>query len=313
MLSKLLSLFAQAKGAAIATVVVASAATATVGATSPEFQNTVNDITATITGQSPAPSARTSAESDTRCTDEGPGNGQPVVVAQRNAAEKLLRDAYNDDHKKLEDLRGGKDQDNKAVGDIVRTYDDQLRDTLNIALNRVAALTQGRDGQVRKADASPSVKPSGSAKPSESARPSGSAHVEASESPKPSCSPKPSSSARPSESPRPSGSARTSEASESPRASESAKPSDQGRVAVADRTTLDSDIRAIVDQAKSDMDALVKKAADEVAKVPAPDHGKPSDNPGNKPESSGKPDNGAKPSENPGGGNKPAASASPKR
>ena len=34
---------------------------------------------------------------------------------------------WNDAHKSLTDLRGGKDTDNKAVGDIVKKYDDQLK------------------------------------------------------------------------------------------------------------------------------------------------------------------------------------------
>ena len=51
------------------------------------------------------------------------------------------------------------------------------------------------------------------------------------------------------------------------------------------------------------MDDLVAKATAEVAKVPAPEHGKPSDNPGNKPSDAGKP------SGNP--GNKPSDKGKP--
>jgi hypothetical protein len=284
MLGKLLALIAQTKGATVAAVLVAGAATATVAATTPEVQDAVQQLTANVGLSS----------SHRGCGDED-GQGQPVVVAQRNAAEKLLRDAYNKDHKALEDLRGGKDVDNKAVGEIVRKYDDQLRDTLNTALNDVAALTLGREGQVRKAEASASGSASPKASPSTSPSASGTA------TPKPSCSPKPSAS----------GSA-TPKPSESAKPSGSGKPEDQGRVAVANRTTLDPAIQAIVDKAIKDMDALVTKATDEASKVPPPDRGKPSDNPGNKPE-----DKGGKPSDSPGGkpsdnpGNKP--SASPKK
>lgn len=290
MLGKLLSLVAQAKGAAIATVVVASAATATVGATSPEVQDAISNVTNAVGSTLAAVVPTTS-----RCVEDGAGakgdGGQPAVVAQRNAADKLLRDAHQDARKAITELRGGKETDNKAVGDIVKKYDDQLKDTLDTALVKVAALTQGREGQVRKAEASGSAKPRGS----QSAKPSGSEKPEGSKSPKPSCSPRPSGSAaaaspKPSESPRGSGSAKPS--------GSPGKPEDQGRVAVAERTALDADVKAIVDQAILDFASLVKKATDEVALVPAPDRGKPSDKPGN----SNKPDDKGKPSEQPGGG-----------
>lgn len=282
MLGKLLSLVAQAKGAAIATVVVASAATATVGATNPEVQDAISNVTNAVGSTLAAVVPTTS-----RCVEDGAGakgdGGQPAVVAQRNAADKLLRDAHQDARKTITDLRGGKNADNKAVGDIVKKYDDQLKDTLDTALVKVAALTQGREGQVRKAEAS------GSPKPSCSPRPSGSA---AAASPRPSESPKGSGSAKPSGSP--------------------GKPEDQGRVAVAERTALDADVKAIVDQAILDFAALVKKATDEAALVPAPERGKPSDKPGGKPseQPGGKPSDqpGGKPSENPGSVNKPSSS-----
>ena len=249
MLAKLLALLAETKGGVVAVVFLAGATTATVAATSPEVENTFQQLTTNV-GLS---------QQTADC-----GHGQPEVVAQRNSADKYLRDAYTKDHKALEDLRGGPGTDNKAVGDIVRTYDDQLRDTLNVALNKVAALTLGREGQVRKAEASAS--PSASAAPTPSGSPSA----------KPSCSPKPSTSPSPvtSASPEPSG---------------SGKPDVTGRLMVAERTTLDLAIQTIVDQAIKDMDDLVQKATLEAAAVPAPEHGKPSGNPGNKPENAGKP------------------------
>ena len=68
---------------------------------------------------------------------------------------------------------------------------------------------------------------------------------------------------------------------------------------VADRTTLDANIKAIVDKAIADMDAIVKDATAKVGALPSPDRGggKPSDNPGNKP--SGNPSEEHKPSGSP--------------
>ena len=132
MLAKLLAILAQMKGAAIGTViVVAGATTVTVGATNTDVQDTFNQIVANV--------GLTQHDSCEK--------GQPAVVAQRNAADKLLRAQYQVSHKQLLDLRGGKDVDNKAVGEVVRKYDDKMRDTLNKAVNAVAALTLGREGQ----------------------------------------------------------------------------------------------------------------------------------------------------------------------
>jgi hypothetical protein len=188
-------------------------------------------------------------------------------VAQRNAADKLLRAAWQKDHKVLEDLRGGKDVDNKAVGEIVRKYDDLLSKRLDKGINDVAALTLGREGQLK-------------------------APTPVSGSPAPSASPSPTPTASP---------ASGASATCAPAAAGSGKPDVQGRITVAERTTLQAAIQAIVDQATKDMDDLVKQATDEAAKVPAPERGKPSEpgkpsdkgqptgNPGNKPSDAGKP------------------------
>ena len=237
MLAKLLAYLAHAKGASIAIVVTVSAATATVGAATPEVQDALRNALHV-------------------CDDQ---TGQPAVVAQRNAADKLLRAAYEVDHKALIDLRGGKDLDNKLVGDVVRDYDDQLRDTLNKALVDVAAQTLGREGQVRKAEsASPAAAVVGGATPATAVGPSTCPDTAAGSSPKPSKSPKPSGSP------------------------------EQGRVAVANRTTLNDELQAIVDKTTKDMTTLVEKATDEVAKIPAPDRGKTTET-GNKPGDKGKP------------------------
>src|SRR5437868_11663946 len=193
MLAKLLTLLSASKGAAVAAAVVLGAATVTVGASSPEVQDAVQNVVQTVTGNTTSDTARSSKSND--CD-----HGQPAVVAQRNAATKLIDVAFQQDQKALEELRG-KGVDNKAAGDLIKTADDQLKDLRTKALNDVAGLTLGRDGQ---------NKPSGSPKPA---------------SPAPSASPCPSSSPEAAEPAKPSGSPQ-------PKAAEgSAKPSEQGRVA----------------------------------------------------------------------------------
>lgn len=270
MLAKLLALLAQAKGATVVGVLVVGAATATVAGTNTDVQNAINDLETTV-------GLSTTTTTGPGLHEDACDTGQPEVVAQRNAADKLLRAAWQDAHKALTDLHGGKDTDNKATNDVVKKYDGELKATLDAALDKTASMTLGRVGR-NKPDASGSPAPSASPAPS----PSGSA------SPKPSCSPKPSTS--PSASP-------TGSASPNPSASASEEP--KGREAVALRTTLDADIQAVVDQAVADMKDLVEKAQDEVEALPPAEHGKPSDDPGNKPEDKGKP------SGNP--GNKPTA------
>jgi hypothetical protein len=261
MLAKLLTLLSASKGAAVAAAVVLGAATVTVGASSPEVQDAVQNVVNVVTGNATSDTAK-SFKND--CD-----HGQPAVVAQRNAATKLIDATFQQHQKALEELRG-KGVDNKAAGDLIKTADDQLRDVRTKALNDVAgALSFGREGQ-NKPSGSPSAKPSSSPAPSASACPSSSPEVL--ESPKPSASPK---------------------------AEGSAKPSEEGRVTVADRTTLDANIKAIVDKAIADMDAIVKDATTKVGALPSPDRGggKPSDNPGNKP--SGNPSEEHKPSGSP--------------
>jgi len=253
MLAKLLTLLSASKGAAVAAAVVLGAATVTVGASSPEVQDTVQNVVNAVTGNTTTDTANSFK---TDCD-----HGQPAVVAQRNAATKLIDAAYQKDQKALEGLRG-KDVDNKPAGDLVKTADDQLKDLRTKALNDVAGLTLGREGQ-NKPSGSPSPKPT-----PPSASPCPASAPEAAETPKPSASPK---------------------------AAGSAKPSEEGRVTVADRTTLDANVKAIVDKAIADMDAVVKDATAKVGALPAPDRGKPADNPGNKPSEEHKPSESPKP------------------
>src|SRR5260221_2156215 len=162
MLAKLLTLLTASKGAAVAAALVVGAATVTVGASSPEVQDTVRQVVQTVAGSQTSDTAK--SEKD------GCDRGQPAVVAQRNAATKLIDAAFQTDQKALEELRG-KGVDNKAAGDIIKTADDQLKDLRTKALNDVAALTLGREGQ-NKSSGSASPKPSASAVPSASACPS---------------------------------------------------------------------------------------------------------------------------------------------
>src|SRR5207302_6312961 len=188
MLAKLLTLLSASKGAAVAAAVVLGAATVTVGASSPEVQDAVQNVVQTVTGNTTSDTARSSKSND--CD-----HGQPAVVAQRNAATKLIDVAFQQDQKALEELRG-KGVDNKAAGDLIKTADDQLKDLRTKALNDVAGLTLGRDGQ-NTPSGSPSPKTSTSPKPSASPCPSSS--PEAIEPAKPSGSPKAEGSAKPSQ------------------------------------------------------------------------------------------------------------------
>lgn len=277
MFAKLLTLLAATKGATVAAAVVLAAATVTVGATTPEVQDAVKQVVETVTGQTSSDTARASK---TDCD-----RGQPAVVAQRNAATKLIDAAFQVDQKALESLRG-KGGDNKAAGDLIKTADESLKDIRKTALNDVAKLTLGREGQ-DKPSGSPSAKPSKSPEASSSPCPSEAAEgLEASDAPKPSGSPK------------------------AEKTDGSAKPSEQGRVTVADRTTLDAPIKAIVDKAIADMAKVVTDATAKVGALPSPDHGKPSDKPGADNKPSGKPGDELPPL-NPSDEHKP--SASPKK
>ena len=276
MISKLLTLLGAAKGATVAAVVVLSAATATVGATSPEVRDTVEQVVSAITGQT-SETDEAKAEKAECDTD---GKGQPAVVAQRNAADKLLRASFQTHQKALEELRG-KGVDNQAAGPIVKKADDELKDVRTKALNAIGANTLGRDGQNKDTAAGTTPKPT--------------------HSPKPTCT-------------TPVTGAVTAPAAPEVKTVETAgatpKPSQEGRVTVAEQTTLTAANKAIVDKAIKDMDAIVAKAKAAVTALPSPDHGKPADagSNGNKPADANS--NGNKPATVPGGG-KP--SESPKR
>src|SRR5258708_13244948 len=81
MLAKLLTLLSASKGAAVAAAVVLGAATVTVGASSPEVQDAVQNVVQTVTGNATSDTAR-SFKND--CD-----HAQPAPVAQPTAATHL--------------------------------------------------------------------------------------------------------------------------------------------------------------------------------------------------------------------------------
>lgn len=155
MISKLLSVLSTAKGAAVAVVIVAAGVTAGVAATNPDVRSAIADVTHV---------------------------GQPAVVAARNDADKNLREAFQDDQRKLEKLRSSKvdGPDRRKLEDIVNAADQKLRARLTTALDDVAALTLGREGlESPKPSGSPSAKPSGSPDVKVSFSPAAAAQVDA--------------------------------------------------------------------------------------------------------------------------------------
>jgi hypothetical protein len=282
---KLVSMLAQAKGAAVATLFIASGVTTTVAVSnSPEAQQTITNVTESVS----TTLAAVMNVNGKPCVGN-PDRGQPEVVAQRNAADKLLRDAWQEDQKKVLALRQSTDADNKDVNDLVKTYQGKLKDRLDEALTDVAKLTLGREGAVNKAptDGSGSASPadgSGSAAPADG---SGSAGNK-----KPACTPKPS----PTGAPAPTDGSAAAAPSDG---SDSGKQ--QGRVAVANRTTLNADLKTLVEEAVKDMDDLVKEATEKASELEPSDseRGKPEDKEKGKP--SDKPSNPNKPSNSPRG------------
>ena len=73
------------------------------------------------------------------------------------------------------------------------------------------------------------------------------------------------------------------------KAEDSAKPSQEGRVTVALRTTLDANVKTIVDKAVADMATVVTDATAKLGALPAADHGKPLENPADEHKPSGSP------------------------
>jgi hypothetical protein len=142
MLTKLLTLLGTTKGAAVAAVIAAAAVAGGITATNPDVQRGLGEAMDNVTR-----------------------GGQPAVVAARNAADKQLREAFQDDQTKLEKLHSTKvdGPDRQKLDDIVNDADAKLRARLTTALDDVAALTLGREGlESAKPSGSPSAKPTGS-------------------------------------------------------------------------------------------------------------------------------------------------------
>src|SRR2546426_1335333 len=136
MLAKLLALLSTAKGAAAATVIAAAAVGTGVTATNHDVQNALKDAIENVTER-------------------------PAVVTARNDADKKLRDAFQTDQRKLEKLHDTKvaGTDRDKLNDMLKTADKALRDRLTKALDDVAAITLGREGQESpKPTGSPDVK-----------------------------------------------------------------------------------------------------------------------------------------------------------
>ena len=303
MLAKLLSLLVAGKGAAVAAVViVASASTVSAVTTSTDVQTGMQNVVGlvqTITGTTQSADEDNDndedkdEDKDERCRT-GEHHGQPVVVAQRNAADKLLRSAFEQQHDRLEHSRGGKNTDHRAANAILQKADKDLRAILTKALNDVAALTLGREGQ-NKATASPTATPTGTPTATPTGTPTatptftptptptfiapgdGSATATPTPTPKPTCTPKPSPTATPTGSPA---ATPTPTASPTATATATSTATVHGRDEVAARVTLDAKLQAIVDKAKADMKAVADKALADLAALPTrspkpTDHGKP--------------------------------------
>ncbi len=267
MLREIASLLATAKGAAAATLIAGSTVAGGAVATVPEVRAAVVESASAVTltlGSAVAAVAKAANErraADTSC-------GKPEQVAQRNEADKQLRDAFHDDHKALTDLKGGKDTDHQKLNAVVKRAQDELRSVLTVALVDVARETQGRTGQVAKANASASAQPNTA---TTITSPSPSARVTFSEA------------------------QQTTSTGDTVACTETdEKPAD---------VTLNAKLAAIVAKATADMDAIVEKAVTDAGAVPPAERGKPSGDPARGADKKSDPPKG-QPSDRP--GNKPS-------
>ena len=140
LLGKALSILSTLKGAAAATVIVAAAVGTGVAATNEDVRTAVTNAVETVTGTTSA---------------------QPAVVGARNAADKKLRDAFQDDQQKLAKMHSTHvdNTDRAKLDDTINTADAALRARLTKALNDVATLTLGREGlESPKPTGSPDIK-----------------------------------------------------------------------------------------------------------------------------------------------------------
>jgi len=146
LLSKLLTLLSTTKGAAAAAVIATAAVSTSVAATNQDVQNAVNTAVQNVTQST---------------QDKDDAKGQPAIVAARNAADKKLRDAFQDDQQKLKKLHSTHvdSTDRAKLDDTVNTADAALRAELTKALDKVATFTLGREGRESpKPTGSPDIK-----------------------------------------------------------------------------------------------------------------------------------------------------------
>lgn len=259
MLREIASLLTTVKGAAAATLIAGTAVTGGAVATVPEAREAVTEsVTAVTTTLGSAVAAVAKAANERRAADTS--CGKPEQVAQRNEADKQLRDAFQDDHKALTELHGGKD-----TNAVVKKAQDELRSVLTVALVAVAKETQGRTGQVAKANAAAADQTTTTT----TTTPSPSPRVTFSEAQQ-----------------------TTSTGDTVACAEDAGKPAD---------VTLNATLAALVKKATADMDAIVVKATADAGAVTPAEHGKPASDPArgndNKPADVQK----GKPSDKPGG------------
>ena len=142
MLAKLLALLSTAKGATAAGVIAAAAVGTGVTVTNHDVQNALSTALKNL-------------------AEQAEGSARPAVVTARNDADQKLRDAFQTDQQKLAKLHDTKVaiSDREKLNDLLNTADQKLRDRMTKALNDVAALTLGREGQESpKPTGSPDVK-----------------------------------------------------------------------------------------------------------------------------------------------------------
>ena len=190
------------------------------------------------------------------------GCGQPEVIAQRNAADKLLRIAGNEQHHRLTELRGGKDVDHTAANALIGDADEQLRDTLRAALDEVGALTLGRNGHADSADEE--VAPDEETT-EDTENENTNEDTDDEDADEDACE------------------ATEDEDSEDQDADEDSdedhgKPELTGRAMVAARVTLNETLQAIVDAAVEEMTGIVDDAVDAVADLDPVTHGRSAEN-----------------------------------
>lgn len=248
MLFKLLSMLAAGKGGAVAAAAIVAGVTTVGVATTPQVQDGVQQVVAAVANV-PGMSGLAKAGKIHDCD-----KGQPLVVAQRNATDKLLRDAEKAAHKELNDLRaGGKDVDHREANKIVNGAQEEVRQVLRTSLNAVAALTLGREGQLKDKD---------KAEDDETASPSPTATPTAT----------PSATATPTPTPTFSESRNGASPSATPTGSPSPKPTcDPSSTPSPDQTAA---LTAIVDKAKADMKTIVDETKDALAELEPAERGK---------------------------------------